>query len=78
MTKAEDKYTYTIPNDKVCVGDALEFGVISNASWAGKLVGEGDANFKFIVEADKLHVNIVGDLSKNGTTNSAGTLAYVA
>ncbi|MBP5216424.1 MAG: PT domain-containing protein [Bacilli bacterium] len=78
MTENEGVYTYTIADNTATIGAKLEFGIISNSSWAGKLSAEGGANFSFTVEAGKLHVNIVGDLAKNGVENSVGTLAYVA
>ena len=78
MTENEGVYTYTIADNTATIGAKLEFGIISNKDWAGKLSAEGGNNFSFTVEAGKLHVNIVGDLAKNGVENSVGTLAYVA
>ena len=72
------EYTYTIADGIAQVGAELQFGVISNANWAGKLSAEGGSNFSFSPELGKLHVNIVGDLAKNGVEDSVGTLTYVA
>ena len=77
MTENEGVYSYVIPSTvDIYEGVALEFGVISNSTWAGKLSDKGGANFKIIPEVNKVYFDIVGDLSKNGTTDSEGTVNY--
>lgn len=78
MTKDGDKYVYTIPANTMNIGTALAFGVITNVSWTGKLVGAGLANFSFTIEEGKTNVNIVGNLALCGVKDSEGTLEYVA
>lgn len=78
MVKEGDKYVYTIPANTMNIGTSLQFGVITNSAWAGKLSAAGGSNFSFTIEGDKTNVNIVGDLSKCGVKDSVGTLEYVA
>lgn len=81
MTPNADRsvWTYEIADDTVFVGEKLEFGIISNSNWAGKLSAEGGANFSFVVrEGETQEVEIIGDLALNGVSDSIGTLVYTA
>ena len=79
---ADGTYSYVIPAAKMYVNVELQFGVITNSNWTGKLVA-ADAtdptklvNFAFRPAEHMLLLDLAGDFALLGVTDSAGTLSY--
>jgi hypothetical protein len=75
-------YSYVIPAAKMFVNVELQFGIITNSDWKGKLVAADTTdpaklvNFAFRPAEHMLLLDVAGDFALLGVTDAAGTLNY--
>jgi len=80
FTVSGDKLVYTISKSLLYVNVEVQFGLITNSNWVGKLVMADKngalTNCAFKPAANRTYIDISADFAKIGVEDQAGTFSY--